>query len=412
MIAAVGMLFTACNKEANCGHEFIEHDYTQELVGTWTCLEMDYAEALVIKADGSVEVTGVVDGEFFESKGTIQVKNNKMIYKLDNGDEWEGRFEMTAGESFTMVWDDEFDIRYTYRYCENDLADEIVGMWVCNEGLPGVENDMVIKTYTENGKMAMTTQTSEIVGKDLVNVESDYKVIGDLLFMMLPKQNVTEGKTPYLASQLTYIPNGTSLGDILTEKSYVAFNNGDVVYSTASFVRVKQSLNFDGKAYAYNTAYVTNAKGKDEDFTIAGNTFNIAKMDAGDFDVMFRSVLSCYEFPNANTFKHTFSVNGQDAELLVPITVEGNKVTIEMTAVASVLRNVEMYMFQDADNSQLHIYMPTESFINYFANLEFTTLLTEGKIDQTDAAAVAKVFADMEARIESINVSFVFKARK
>ena len=56
--------------------------------------------------------------------------------------------------------------------------------------------------------------------------------------------------------------------------------------------------------------------------------------------------------------------------------------------------------------------MLTQSFINYFANLEFTTLLTEGKIDESDATAVAKVFADMEARVESINVSFVMKARK
>ena len=47
MIAAGGVLFTACDKKADCGHEFIEHDYTQELVGTWTCLDMDYAEALV-----------------------------------------------------------------------------------------------------------------------------------------------------------------------------------------------------------------------------------------------------------------------------------------------------------------------------------------------------------------------------
>jgi hypothetical protein len=69
-----------------------------------------------------------------------------------------------------------------------------------------------------------------------------------------------------------------------------------------------------------------------------------------------------------------------------------------------------MYMFQDADDSQLHIYMPTQSFINYFANLAVATLLKEGKLDPTDAAAVAKVYADMEARVESINVSFVMKA--
>ena len=409
MFAAVGMLFTACNKD--CGHEFIEYDYSQDLVGTWTCMDMDYAEALVIKADGSVEVTGVVDGEYFETKGTIKVVNNKMTYKLDNGDEWEGRFEMTKGESFTMVWDDEFDIRYTYRYCENDLADEIVGMWVCNEGLPGVENDMVIKTYTENGKMAMTTQTSEIVGKDLVNVESDYKVIGDLLFMMLPTENVTEGKTPYLASQLTYIPDGTSLGDILTEKSYVAFNNGDVIYSTASFLRVKQSLNLTGKTYDYSSAYVTNVKGKDEDFSIMGNIFNIANINGGDFDIILGSTLFCVEL-NANSIKHKYILNGQDKVFDAPITVEGNKVTLDMSAVNPALRKVEMYMYQDADDSQLHMYMHTDAFINYFANLEVVTLLQAGNINQSDAAAVAKVFADMEARVESINVSFVLKARE
>ena len=137
----------------------------------------------------------------------------------------------------------------------------------------------------------------------------------------------------------------------------------DGTESVQSWLRVKQELDLAGKIYDYNYAYVTNVKGKDE-------------------------------------------------ELVVPIIVEDNKVTIEMTTIAPVLRNVEMYMFQDADNSQLHIYMPTASFVNYFANLEFTTLLTEGEIDPNDTAAVEKVFADMEARVESINVSFVFKARK
>jgi hypothetical protein len=56
--------------------------------------------------------------------------------------------------------------------------------------------------------------------------------------------------------------------------------------------------------------------------------------------------------------------------------------------------------------------MPTSSFINYFANLQIPTLKAEGKLDTNDAAAVEKVFADMEARIESINVSFVLKARE
>ena len=406
MIALVAMLgFSACDNE--CNHEFIEYDYSNALVGTWTCMDNDYAEALVIKADGSVEVTGVVDGEYFETKGTIKVENNKMLYKLENGDEWEGRFEMIAGESFSMILSDELDIRYTYRYCENDLADEIVGMWVCNEGLPGVENDMAIKTFTENGKMTMTTQTSAFINKDLINVESDYKVIGNLLFIMLPKENVTEGKTPYIASLLTYNPNATSLGDILTEKLYVAFNDGNVIYSTASFVRVKQNLNLAGLKYNYSSAYISNAKGVDENFTILGNTFNIANIEGGDFDVIFGSELYSLEL-NANSIKHKFRPNGQDVEVTTLITVEGNKVTLDMSSVNPACRPVEMYMFQDADDSQLHIYMPTKAFINYFVNLEIPSLIEEGKIDE---AEVEKLFADMEARIESINVSFIFKAR-
>ena len=364
-VALVAMCgFTSCDKD--CEHDFIEHDFSKALVGTWTCMDMDYAEALVINADGSLTATGLVDGEFFESKGTIKVVNNKMIYKLDNGDEWEGRFEMTTGESFTMVWDDELDIRYTYRYCENDLSDEIVGMWVCNDGLPGVENDMGIKTFTENGKMALTTPTSEFINKDFVNVESDYKVIGNLLFMMLPKQNVAEGKVPYLASQLTYIPNGTSLGDILTETSYVAFNDGDVIYSTAAFVRVKEGLNLTGKTYDYSSAYVTNAKGTDEDFTMLGHTFNMANINAGNFDMMFRSELFCVDL-NANSITQRFRANGRDIEIEIPITVEGNKVTLDLSTENPAYREVDMYMFQDADDCQLHMYMHTDAFINYFA---------------------------------------------
>ena len=407
MMALVAMCgLNSCSED--CDHDFVEVDYSNALVGTWTCLEQDYAEAMVIKADGSLEVTGLVDGEYFESKGSIKVVNNKMIYKLDNGDEFEGLFEIIPGESFSMVIDNELDYRFTYRYCENDLSDEIIGTWVSNEGLPGVENDMAIQTFSKDGKMTMTTQTSEFIDKDLVNVVSDYKVIGNLLFVLPPKDNVAEGVTPYLANLLTYTPNGTSLGDILTQKSYFAFNNGEVIYSTGTFVRVKQELNLTGKVYAYSSAYVTNAKGKDEDFSILGQTFNMAKIKAGDFDMFFRSELFCVEL-NANSIKQHFLSNGQDIEIEIPITVEGNKVTLDLSSEILVCRTVEMYMFQDADDSQLHMYMPTSSFINYFANMELYALIAEGKINPADAAA-EKVFADMEERVESINVSFVMKA--
>ena len=399
MFAAVGMLFAACNKD--CGHEFIEHDFTKDIVGTWTYVEGSQAEAIEINPDGSFAITGVmIHGALYEEKGTIKVVNNKVTLAYNSGDVFEGRLELVAGKSLSIVLFEEENIRLTYDYCKEDLSDEIVGMWIYND-----PNEMRIHTFEENGK-AVFTGWSEDLGVLSVLEESDYKVVGDLIFQGF--SNDEDSFAKYIAARLIYSPNGTAHGDIMTFKHFLF----DGTESAQSWLRVKQTLDLAGKTYDYISAYVSNVKGKDKNFSISGNTFNIAKMDAGDFDVMFRSVLSCYEFPNANTFKHTFSVNGQEAELVVPITIEGNKVTIEMTAVAPVLRNVEMYMFQDADNSQLHIYMPTSSFINYFANLEFTTLLTEGKIDATDTAAIEKVFADMEARVESINVSFVFKARK
>ena len=402
-LAVVGAtLFTACNKDQNCGHEFIEHDFSKELVGTWTYVEGSQAEAIQIKEDGSFTITGtMIHGALYEEKGTINVVNNKVTLAYDSGDVFEGRLELVAGKSLSIVFNDEYDIRLTYDYCENDLADEIVGMWVCNNA----KDNMRIQSFEENGNTVFSGW-SEHLGEFSVLDNANYKVVGDLIFQGFP--NGENSFSKYIAAKLIYSPNGTAHGDIMTFKHFLF----DGAESAESWLRVKQTLDLAGKTYDYISAYVSNVKGKDEDFSIAGNTFNIAKMDAGDFDMMFRSVLSCYEFPNANTFKHTFSVNGQDAELVVPITVEGNKVAIDMAAVAPVLRKVEMYMFQDADDSQLHIYMPTQSFINYFANLEFTTLLTEGKIDESDATAVAKVFADMEARVESINVSFVLKARK
>ena len=404
MLTAVGMLFTACNKDQNCGHEFIEYDYTQDLVGTWTCMEADYAEALVIKADGSLEVTGVVDGEFFESKGTIKVVNNKMIYKLDNGDEWEGRFEMTKGESFTMVWDDEFDIRYTYRYCENDLSDEVVGMWVCTDGPMEENDDMLIQTFNADGTSIMTGITP---AGGILGIQNTYKVIGDLLFGIMQE----DSDIRYSCARIVYSSNGTTLGDVMTHNSFVVTKDFEVIKNTFTWLRVKEGLNLNGKIYDYSSAYVTNAKGKDEDFTIAGHTFNMDKINAGDFDVMFRSELFCLEL-NANSIKHYFRPNGHDTEIELPITVADNKVTLDFSTKIPVCRNVEMYMYQDADDSQLHMYMHTDAFINYFANLQIFDLISDGKIDLTDAAAVEKVFTDMEARVESINVSFVLKARK
>ncbi|MEE0235478.1 MAG: hypothetical protein UD961_04890 [Bacteroidales bacterium] len=408
-IALVAMLgFTACDKD--CDHEFIEYNYSKDLVGTWTYVaENGQAEAMVIKADGSFEITGISGvGSLYEEKGTIKVVNNKVTLAYNSGDAFEGRLELVAGKSMSIVFNKEYDVCLTYDYCENDLADEVVGMWVCTY-VPWMDADMAINIYQADGKAFFTGFVGDADFDYAANVETTYKVIGDLMIQSNPMSY--EGAPEYLAFRMDYSPNGSEYGDVLTNTNLMAFGD-EAIETTASMIRVKQNLNLTGKVYDYKSAYVTNAKGKDEDFTIMGNTFNIAKIKAYDFDKMFSADLFSVEL-NANSFKYKLLLeNGQDAGFDTPMTVNGNKVTLDMSAINPALRKVEMRMFQDANDTQVHVYMHTEAFINYFANMEVYTLIMEGKINPADSTAIAKVFADMEARVESINVSFVMKARK
>lgn len=396
LVAMVGL--NSCSKD--CDHEFIEHDHSADLVGTWTCLTENYAEALIIKADGTAVSYGVEDGKYWENvKGTVTVKDNNITMIFEDDDNWTGHFDVIPGMAFSLF--EENGERYIYQYCANDLSDEIVGMWVCTDAPTENAESTIVHTFMDNGK-AIYTGYGTRVDEYLVNEETTYKVIGDLLFYALPKDKLAEGERPYIVKKLTYKPNGTVYGDIMEEKT---------IKSTSTMLRIKQSLNLTGRKYDYISAYVTNANGKDEDFSILGNTFNISKIESSDLDRMFRSILSCIEL-NENTIKFTFNNNGRESVYNDPITVDGNKVTVDMSTENPACRKVEMYMFQDANDTQLHIYMPTKSFINYFANLQIPTLKAEGKLDTTDATAVEKVFADMEARIESINVSLILKARK
>ena len=405
LVAMVGL--NSCSKD--CDHEFIEHDHSADLVGTWTCLTENYAEALIIKADGTAVSYGVEDGKYWENvKGTVTVKDNNITMIFEDDDNWTGHFDVIPGMAFSLF--EENGERYIYNYCKEDLSDEVIGMWVCNDGLAEEENDMVIMSYSTEGKVTMTTPASTFVPTDFVNQVFDYKVVGDLLFKMFPKENLTEGANPYLVSRVTYTPNGTSLGDVLIENQHTPTENG-VMELTFSFLRVKQNLDPKGQIYDYSAAYISNAKGKDEDFSMLGHTFNMANIKGSNFNMMFRTELFSIEF-KTNSIKQSFRANGQNIEVDFPITVDGNKVVLDMSAANPAFRKVEMHMFQDKDNTQLHMYMHTDAFINYFANLEIVTMMVEGKIDPTNATAVEKVFADMEARVESINASFVFKVRK
>ena len=406
MMALVAMCgLNSCSDD--CDHDFIEHDHSADLVGTWTCLQEGLAEAFVIKADGSVVSTGVLDGEYWDGiKGSIKTVNNKMTFTFEGGDNYETRFDIIPGVAFSIF--NEEGERLTYNYCANDLADEIVGMWVCTDGPTDADNDMMIRNFSNDGKTTFTGLLP--IGDDpesILNYEVNYKVVGNLVFLELPENNAVK----YNAERLIYSPNATALGDILTIHRYLPTENG-LIESKASFLRVKQNLDLAGNAYDYNNTYVSNVKGLDEDMTMMGHTFNIGKMEGKNLDKMLKHLLFAVEFPNANTIKYQYHYNGQTLVFEAPIVVDGNKVTIKMSEFSPYYRDVDMYMYQDQDDCQLHMYMPTYAFINYFANMDLAALAFAGEIDLTDEAAVKAIFDRMDERVESINVSFTFKAAK
>lgn len=402
MFAAVGMLFTACNKETD--HNNDKHDHSADIVGTWTCLTPDFAEALVISADGKVVSTGIAAGEYWENiNGSVAINGDKITLTFDDGDNFEGHFDMIPGVAFSIY--NERGGHLVFNYCLNDLADEVLGMWVCNDAPSGVKNDISIISYEEDGS---TTFTGIIPNSDdyMVKVNTTYKVVGDLMF----KKNADEGTsntTKYISTRLTYTPNGTSAGDIMAYKHYTG-----TVETSSIYLRIKQTLDLNNKNYDYNNIYVTNVKGEDKEFEFAGQTLNFSTLDGSVMDKLMKHILFNVSFDADKKIYYNCYFDGENHSIDAPIVVEGNKVTIEMSKKNSVYRDIEVYMFQDQDNTQMHMYMPVKSFEKFFGNITAVVLAKNNELNLEDANAVAEHYAKIEAAIKTINVSFVFKARK
>ena len=98
--------------------------------------------------------------------------------------------------------------------------------------------------------------------------------------------------------------------------------------------------------------------------------------------------------------------------MTAPIEVEGNKLTIKMSAVDAVYHDVVVYTFQDKDNTQMHMYMPTSSFEKFFANTSVAVMLGYGQIDRNDTEAIAGVYKNVADAVHSINLSLVMSKTK
>ena len=401
-VALVAMFgFIACEQ-----HECVEHDHSADLVGTWTCLTDDFAEAIVIKADGTVVSTGYHDSNYWNNiGGNIVVDNGNITLTFEDGNKFEGHFDIIPGMAFSIFKED--GTHLTFNYCKEDLSEEIVGLWVCNEGFSEVENNMAIMSLSENGKMTLTTKASAYISDDLVKAEYDYDVIGDLMFQTSPKENVSEGNPICLVTRLNYVSNGTSLGDIHTATGYMAFNGKDNVPVTYSWLRIKQHLELPGMKYDYIKTFVTNVKGEDKDIPFLNTSFNFAKMDGAIIDKFLKSILFTVEFPEANKIKYSYLLEGKNIVIDAPIEVDGNKMTIKMSANNPAYQDVDMYAFQDQDKTQMHWYMPTTSFEKFFGNTSVALMLGYGQLDEDDTEAIAGVYNTIADAVESINLSLV-----
>ena len=398
------MLFTACDNKP----EHIYDDHSADLVGTWSCFTENYAEVLIINADGTAVSYGVEDGEYWENvHGTVVTEGNNITMIFEDDDNFTGHFDIIPGMAFSLFEDS--GERYVYQYCANDLSDEIVGMWVCNDGLT---DGITIMSYSANGKSTITTATALGTDDPLLNRESDYEVIGNLVFTKLPTANGANGKPNYTIAHITYTPNGTSAGDIMTHKMYTPSANG-LKESVMSFLRIKQYLELPGMKYDYIKTFVSNVKGEDRDVDFMGYTFNFAKMDGVVLDKMLKTVLFAVQFPDANTIRYTCQYNDFNMEMNAPIEVDGNKMTIKMSERDAAYKDVDLYTFQDQDNTQMHMYMPTYAFETFFANMQIAFMSELGQLDKTDAAAVEAVFNSIDEAVETINLSLVMtKAAK
>ena len=398
VVAFVAMIgFAACDNKT----EHIYDDHSADIAGTWSCFTENYAEVLIINADGTAVSYGVEDGESWKNvNGTVTVKENNITMIFEDDDNLTGHFDIIPGVAFSLYEDS--GERYTYQYCKEDLSDEIVGMWVCMQEAFGQEEEMVIQIFDENGIGAFTGYVPDANGY-IKEAKFNYEVIGNLL-ITTPEGN-NGSPVSSVAIKIDITPNATEHGDIMS-----TYN--PVLKTTSNFLRVKQTLDLANKSYDYNNIYVTNVKAKDAEFVFAGQTLNLATMDGRILDKMMKTLLFNISFPSSTEIVYNYHYNGESVPVPSPIVVEGNKMTIKKSVNNPACKDIDVWTFQDHDNTQMHMYMPVKSFENFLANTAVEMMANEGKLDLNDAAAVKAIFDEVEAAIETINVSFIFKTAK
>ena len=396
LVALVAMIgLGSCSKD--CDHDFIEHDYTNELVGTWSIIGPDAAEAFVIKADRTMEFTGVHDGEFIESTARYEVVNNRITVIWDDGTIEEGRLSVVEGDAFSIIFNEETGAGYYFTYCWEDFSDKVIGSW-----LTQTDETSEIWSYHADGTSDCAAYYYHSDEQFETFVTGTYKLVGDILFETV---HYGEGMALSFGSRISYTPGGSPFGDLLTN-TILSMNGDEVEETVASVVRVKPSLHLAGTKYSYSSCNVTNVKGADMDVEFMGYNFNFAQMDGKGLDKMLNALLFDMEFPDANQLNYSYFSETFNA----PVEVEGNKLTVKMSSKVPALKDVTFYAFQSTDCSQMHLCMDATAFENFYTNMQAMLMdAHDEQFDITDAESVNAIHTAICNAVETIKLTITME---
>ena len=399
---AIMIGFGSCTED--CNHDFIEHDHSQELVGTWSIIGPNYAEALIIKEDKTMQWITSDAGEYSETTARYEAVNNRMTIFWEDGTIENGRLSVVPGCDFIMTLDEETGGGYYYAFCYEDLSDKMVGSWL-------IQTDITseIHSYYADGTTDCKAYYYHLDEPFETYMEGTYKVVGDMLF-----DNAVYGdKTYCYASRISHTPNGSPFGDVMTSLSLGMNDEYEAVDHFTKIVRVSPSLDLAGKKYDYKETIVTNVEGEDKDINFMGYTVNFAQMDGSELDKLLRALLFDIEFPDANTINYSYHQNNGKQPLDAPINIEGNKITIAMSQKVPTLKDVVFYAFQSVNGNRLHLCMDKTAFVNFHTNMQAKLMeATNEQFDIANADAVDAIYNTINSAIQAIKVNFVMEKAK
>ena len=384
LVALVAMCgLNGCSDD--CDHDFIEHDYTQELVGTWSVLGPESAETMVIKADGTVEFAGVHEAEFFESTARYELSNNRMKLVWDDGTTDEGRLNVVDGGAFSLVVDEGTGAGYYFQYCHDDFSDEIVGSWL-------VQDEVSHRVWSYYADGTADCKKFYYVSASESFMPGTYKVVGNILF---DTYQFDEETTVSYGAKISFTPDGS----VMKNTALYAEENGVEEY-VMDYLHIKPTPDLAGMEYAYSDCPMTNVIGYDKEVELMGRTLNFNNLENWVLATLLNEIFCQVDFPDADHFHYS--------SFQAPIAVEGHKMTVKMSEVVPTFKDVVFYTFQSADSNQLQLCMDKAAFVNFFTNMQCKYLdEMDEQFDITDADAVDAIYNTLNNTLLCIRVNLV-----